>query len=57
MSNSVDPDKTARYEPSHLDLRYLQKPITFAFGFEKDNVNWNAACEKVPLDHNEIAIP
>ena len=27
MSNSVDPDKTAHYEPSHLDLRCLQKPI------------------------------
>ena len=25
MSNSVDPDETA--EPSHLDLRCLQKPI------------------------------
>ena len=27
MSNSVDPDETAHYEPSHLDLRWLQKPI------------------------------
>ena len=25
MSNSVDPDETAHYEPSHLDLRCLQK--------------------------------
>ena len=25
MSNSVDPDETAHYEPSHLDLRRLQK--------------------------------
>ena len=24
MANSVDPDETAHYEPSHLDLYYLQ---------------------------------
>ena len=24
MSNSVDPDETAHFEPSHLDLRCLQ---------------------------------
>ena len=27
MSNSVDPDEMAHYEPSHLDLCCLQKPI------------------------------
>ena len=27
MSNSVDPDETAHYEPSHLDLCCLQKTI------------------------------
>ena len=27
MSNSVDPDETAHYEPSHLELCCLQKPI------------------------------
>ena len=27
MSNSVDPDETAQYEPSHLGLCRLQKPI------------------------------
>ena len=27
MSNNLDPDKTAHYEPSHLDLCCLQKPI------------------------------
>ena len=27
MSNSVDPDATAHYEPSHLDLCCLQKSI------------------------------
>ena len=27
MTNSVDPDETAHYEPSHLDLRCLQKPF------------------------------
>ena len=34
MSNSIDPDETAHYEPSHLDLRCLQKPI-IAYGSEK----------------------
>ena len=35
MSNSVDPDETAHYEPSHLDLRCLQTPIIIAYGNEK----------------------
>ena len=34
MSNSVDPDETAHYEPSHLDPRCLQKPIII-YGNEK----------------------
>ena len=32
MSNSVDPDETAHYEPSHLDLRCLQKRFIIACG-------------------------
>ena len=32
MSNSVDPDETAHYEPSHLDLCCLQKPGIIACG-------------------------
>ena len=35
MSNSGDPDETAHYEPSHLDLRCLQKPIIIAYGSER----------------------
>ena len=35
MSNSVDPDETAHYEPSHLDLRCLQKTIIIAYGSER----------------------
>ena len=27
ISNSIDPDETAHYEPSHLDLHCLQKPM------------------------------
>ena len=38
MSNSLDPDETARFEPSHLDLRYLQKPIIIAHGSERTNI-------------------
>ena len=31
MANSVDPDETARYEPSHQILRCLQRyPVWFA---------------------------
>ena len=29
-ANSVDPDETARYEPSHLDLYYLQRYLCWA---------------------------
>ena len=35
MSNSVDPDEMAHYEPSHLDLRCLQKFIIIAYGSER----------------------
>ena len=39
MSNSVEPDETAHYEPSHLDLRCLQKRIVIAYDSEKVNDN------------------
>ena len=35
MLNSIDPDEMAYYEPSHLDLRCLQKPIIITFGSER----------------------
>ena len=35
MSNSVGPDEMGHYEPSHLDLRFLQKPIMIAYGSER----------------------
>ena len=35
MSNIVDPDETAQYEPSLLDPRNLQKPIVIAYGSER----------------------
>ena len=37
MWNSVDPDETAHYEPSHLDLCCLLKPIIIACGGERLN--------------------
>ena len=39
MSNSVDPDETAHYEPSHLDLCCLPKPIIIACGSERVKAN------------------
>ena len=35
MSNSADPDETAHYEPSYLDLRCLPKPIIIACASER----------------------
>ena len=35
MSNSIDPDETAHYEQSHLDLCCLQKFIIIACGSER----------------------
>ena len=35
MSNSEDPDEMAHYEPSHLELCCLQKPIIIACGSER----------------------
>ena len=35
MSNSVDLDETAHYEPSHMDPCCLQKPIIIACGSER----------------------
>ena len=37
MSNSEDPDETAHYEPSHLVLRCLQKPIIIAVAVKELN--------------------
>ena len=34
MTNSVDPDETARYEPSHLDLHYLQRYLVWFAGLK-----------------------
>ena len=39
MSNSVDPDETAHYEPTHLDLCCLQKAIKTACDSERVKQN------------------
>ena len=47
MSNSVYPDETAHYEPSHLDLCCLQKPIIIISGSERVKLRLiNALLEK-----------
>ena len=38
MANSVDPDETARNEPSHLDLRCLHRYWFWSVEFEKVQV-------------------
>ena len=48
MSNSVYPDETAHYEPSHLDLRCLPKPIIIAYqGRAKSSVTNLFVCVEV----------
>ena len=34
IANSVDPDETARYEPSHLDLHCLQRYLYWSAGLK-----------------------
>ena len=46
MSNSVDPDETTFYEPSHLDLRCLQKPVVIAYGSERVKNTQNKLSQK-----------
>ena len=40
MSNSEDSDETSHDEPSHLDLRRLQKLIIIAYGSERVNLKF-----------------
>ena len=35
MANIVDPDETARYEPSHLDLHCLQRYVFWSTGLKE----------------------
>ena len=35
MPKSVDPDETARYEPSHLDLHFLQRYLYWSVRMKK----------------------
>ena len=55
MSNSVDPDETAHYEPSHLDLRCLQKNIIIAYGSERVKDIAKMRQKEVPLTYHFIA--
>ena len=58
MSDSVDPDETAHtahYDPSHLDLRCLQKPIVIAYGSERVNMKCQTQSIKVALWKNQSA--
>ena len=39
MANSVDPDETARKEPSHLDLYGLHRYLAWSIGLTTETVN------------------
>ena len=56
MSNSVDPDETAHYKPSHLDLRYLHKPIVIAYG-SKRLINVHKLLHGPPFENIKISVP
>ena len=43
MANSVDPDEMGHHVQSHLDLRYLQKPIINAYGSERVKTTVNVS--------------
>ena len=49
MSNSVDPDETGHYEPSHLDLCCLQKPIIIPCGSE----TWFVVVHRITRRHTD----
>ena len=57
MSNSVDPDETAHYELSHLDLCCLQKPVIIACGSERVKVRFRASktgLNPTPTDRSKV---
>ena len=48
MSNSIDPDEMAHYEPSHLDLGCLQV-LLVSPGSEKVKVNFHYLTHRLLL--------
>ena len=48
MINSVDPDETARYEPSHLDLHCLQRYLYWSAGLRESNLYWTIGPNRDP---------
>ena len=52
MSNSMDPDETVHYEPSHLDLCCLLKHIIISYGSKGVNQIWSymlVKCHKMMM--------
>ena len=51
MSNSIDQDETAHYEPSHLDLSCLLSLLLSPVAVKELRINinalWAASCEYV----------
>ena len=43
MANSVDPNETARYQPSYLDLHCLQRYLNWSVGMKRSSQSF---CEQ-----------
>ena len=54
MSNSIDPDETAHYEPSHLDLYYLQKPILSPMAVKEKEIFLDKSCRGRPCNDKSV---
>ena len=57
LLNSVGPDETAHYEPSHLDLRCLQKPIIIACGSKKLMRHWYPSLQRETISIRKLLQP
>ena len=51
MSDSIDPDETAYYKPSHLDLCCLQKHISIAYCSERVKPGFTSAQPSSLMTH------
>ena len=54
MLNSIDPDETAHYEQSHLDLHCFQNPFVITYGSERvKEKNWLSVGSSLPCTNDK----